>query len=66
MLLQVRSPAWGDPPSVGLLEGPSSKPPLPLEGAGAISGIWQVILGKDGGSSLQVELFSQPTLCSCP
>lgn len=49
MLSQVRSPAQGECPVVGFLEGPGSKPPLPLEGAGSVSNTWQVILGKDGG-----------------
>ena len=37
-----------------LLEGPSSKPLLPLQGEGAVAvtDIQKVVLGKDRGSSL--------------
>ena len=40
--------------SLPFLEGPSSKPPLHLEGEGAeaVSDTWKAVLGKDGGSSL--------------
>ena len=65
MLLQARNPSGGLPwCGALLLENVGSKPPLHLEGAGAVSSIWH-IMSCLGEIRAPHRMESSPSGCTC-